>query len=113
MKVIYLFLHWLISSFFLQFENHLSLFGVNRFKKILLIGMILPYTIFAATESVTDSTSTAINDNSCFEKTFNISLLANTTDVRMEVNLDHTYRGDLQVYLTSPSGTQMTLSENH
>jgi len=81
-------------------------------KKILLF-YLLSLSVFAGSISVTDSVSTPINDNSCFDRTFDIPLSSTITDVIMEINIDHTYRADLDITLTSPAGTAVDLTSDN
>ncbi|GEM_PF-1366146 len=81
-------------------------------KKIFLFSL-LSLSLFAGSISVTDSVSTPVNDNSCFDKTFDISLSSSITNVIMEVNIEHPYRDDLDVSLTSPVGTVVDLTSDN
>jgi len=112
MEVFSFFWRWFMFSFLGVFQNLFISRGI-KFNKILLLSLLLPYMLTAATESITDDTSTAIEDRSCFEKTFDISLLASITKVTIEVNLDHTFRADLDIYLTSPADTEVILTTDN
>ena len=82
-------------------------------KKIFLFSL-LSLSLSAGSISVTDSVSTPINDNTCFDRTLNIPLSSTITDVIIEVNIDHSYRADLDVSLTSPSlGTVVDLTSDN
>lgn len=60
-----------------------------------------------------DATALAIPDNSAagVSTTINIDLDAEITSVKMDLDLSHTYIGDLLVKLTSPEGTTVTLHD--
>ncbi|MCF6205426.1 MAG: proprotein convertase P-domain-containing protein [Sulfurovum sp.] len=75
--------------------------------------MMFPLFVWAGSVSVTDSVSTPVNDNSCFDKTFDVTITSAITDVSMEVNIDHTWRADLDISLTSPSGTIVDLTSDN
>ena len=78
---------------------------------IILSLFFTPLLLTAATTSLTNSTSSTIADNSCFDKTFNLSLPASSiNNVTISVDVIHTYRGDLELYLTSPSATTVQLT---
>ena len=81
---------------------------------ILLLLFFTPLILSAATISLTNSTSNAINDNSCFDRTFNVSLSPSSiNDVTISVELLHSWRADLDIYLTSPTGTQIELTTDN
>lgn len=63
----------------------------------------------------TDSTANFINETSApctnrFTRTFNVSNSFSVADVNIGVLLAHTYRGDLLMWLVSPSGTRIQLT---
>lgn len=61
--------------------------------------------------NLTNSTSTPILDNTTIELPVTVSALSGIiSDVDVSLNLSHTYVGDLEVSLISPSGTQIMLS---
>lgn len=64
------------------------------------------------TRSNTTGTS-AIPDNQCFtgfgQKTINVTEVGNLTELEVGLVADHTWRGDLQVQLISPAGTNRTI----
>lgn len=65
------------------------------------------------TVSETNSSVQAINDNACFDKTFTFSESFNLTAITVEVDIDHTWRADLELTLTSPSATTVDLSSDN
>ena len=56
-----------------------------------------------------------IPDNSApgITETTQVSESIKIEHVEVIVDIDHSYRGDLEIILTSPSGTQSVLSEKH
>jgi subtilisin-like proprotein convertase family protein len=86
-------------------------------KKILLLMYLLTLSAFSGITSVTNSDSESIRDNRCIDKTFTVTSNTATSlsilDVNIEVNIDHTYRADLDITLTSPSGTAVDLSSDN
>lgn len=66
-----------------------------------------------STTRYTNNTTGAINDLTCGSapliRTFNVTGNAIITDVHIGVALTHTFRGDLDITLTSPSGTVVSL----
>ena len=77
---------------------------------LLLVGM--PLLLSAATISLTNSTPHDIDDNQCFNRKFDFTL-PNTTinKVTISVDLNHTYRGDIELSLTSPSNKKVKLTK--
>jgi subtilisin-like proprotein convertase family protein len=97
-----------IKSIFKPLYSYLSIMKIQ--KLFILSIFVTPLFLFSATTSITNSTSSVINDKQCFIKTFNFSLASTTiTKVMFEVNIDHTWRDDLEVRLTSPAGTNLKL----
>ncbi|MFM1831513.1 MAG: hypothetical protein RLZZ558_1853 [Planctomycetota bacterium] len=58
---------------------------------------------------VADDTPRAISDNSSFLSAVNVAEDFCIGDIDVQVDISHTYRGDLLLELTSPSGTVVTL----
>ena len=71
----------------------------------------------AAAQTVTtysNSSTIAIPDNACpatVNRTFSVGTSYLVSDVEIGVLLDHSYRRDLEISLTSPSGTVVTLMD--
>ena len=67
------------------------------------------------TSSGMQSTNTGIPDNSGSPVNFSVNVTEpmHLENVDIYVDIDHTYRGDLEIILTSPSGTQSILAEKH
>ena len=57
-------------------------------------------------------TPLAINSNSTVESVINVPDSGQVNDVLVEVNISHPYTNDLEVFLTSPSGTVVELFTN-
>lgn len=82
-----------------------------------LAGLVLAFSGTAAhavTNQYTNSTSAAINDLTCgtsgvVTRTFTVGSNLSITDVNIGVALLHTWRNDLEITLTSPTGTVVTL----
>lgn len=66
----------------------------------------------AQTTQYTNSTSAAINDNSCINQTFTVGATGTITDVNIGVALTHTYRSDLTITIASPVTTVTLMSGN-
>jgi subtilisin-like proprotein convertase family protein len=65
------------------------------------------------TKAITNSTPTNLPDLATTTSTLNvIGLTGAVTDVNLKLNITHTYDGDLQIFLTSPAGTKITLCSN-
>lgn len=104
MKQIQYILNFYLISFLFSIKISLKKYFI-----LFLVG--IPLVLSAATTSLTNSTSATINDNTCFDKTFNITTANATIDnVTISVDITHTYRGDLELYLTSPTNTQIRLT---
>ena len=58
-------------------------------------------------QAIPDNTNTPVTD------TVTISDSLQIESVEIIVDIDHTYRSDLEIILTSPSGTESILSEKH
>jgi subtilisin-like proprotein convertase family protein len=84
-----------------------------RYHKIFLLGFLLPFSLWAETLTVTDSTTQAINDNSCISTTLNVSNSVTINNMSVQMDITHTYRGDLTVSIQSPAGTQVTLTRQN
>ena len=80
-------------------------------KTVLLF--LLPLLGWAGSISVTNNDSVAIEDNTCYDMTFDIPLSSSITNVIIEVNINHSYRSDLDVTLISPVGTSVDLTSDN
>ncbi|MCI2228204.1 proprotein convertase P-domain-containing protein [Polaribacter sp. MSW13] len=64
------------------------------------------------TESDTNSIITSINDNSDIDKKFTITNNGEISKVTILIDITHSWRGDLNITLSSPSGTTIELISN-
>ncbi len=78
-----------------------------------ILWMLIPLLLEAGSIAVTDSETTAISDNTCFTRPLVINSTSAITDVNIEINIDHTWRADLDIDLTSPSGTKIDLTSDN
>ena len=89
----------------------------NVIKKMITLFFIgfslLSSMAFAAASTIENSTTATINDNTCFDRTFIIVSSGTITDVTFEVDIDHTWRDDLDLTLTSPQGTSVDLTSDN
>lgn len=79
--------------------------------------IVIDYETSSATTFIYDNTqsetlSNQSNCNTTLSKTISIPDSFYVDDLKVGLNLAHTYRGDLQVQLTSPTGTTVTLIEH-
>lgn len=75
-----------------------------------LMTLLAPNAALAQSSSYTVSNTTtgAINDNTCISRTLNVPVGSGLTTVgavTIGITLTHTYRSDLQMILTAPNGT--------
>jgi uncharacterized repeat protein (TIGR01451 family) len=90
-----------------------------RASRLLLVGILLGLSCIAPAIAQTlntysDATSSAINDVDCgtagqSTRTFNVPTSYIVQDIDVGIFLTHTYRSDLRITLTSPSGTSVTV----
>ena len=62
----------------------------------------------------TNSTTGIIDDNTCFDRTFTIvesGIVDNS--ITLDIKIDHTYRADLDITLTSPQATSVDLTSDN
>lgn len=78
-----------------------------------MIVLLFPISMIAAITTIDNNSTQVINDNSCFNKTFNMTTSTIITDITIEVNIDHTWRADLDIFLTSPLGTVVDLTTDN
>jgi len=81
--------------------------------KTIFILYCFPVFIMAGITNITNNTSQAITDNSCFNKTFNMLSSETINDINIEVDIDHTWRADLDITLTSPQATVVNLTSDN
>ena len=85
----------------------------NHVLKIVFSLCFFPVFMMAGITTITNSDTQAITDNSCFNKTFNMLTSESINDINIEVNIDHTWRADLDITLTSPQGTAVDLTSDN
>ena len=100
-------------------QTYKTLFNMNTFGKkvfpmLVFLGILVPSSVvLAATTTITNNTSGSISDNNCINRTFNMTSLVTITDIMIEINIDHTYRADLDIDLSSPQGTSVDLTSDN
>jgi len=67
----------------------------------------------AGVTSIENNNSEPIRDRRCINKAFNMPISTTITDIIIEVNIDHTWRADLDITLTSPLGTAVDLTSDN
>ena len=77
----------------------------------LLLAMLSPWT--ASAQTFTNNTPGAINDFQCFNRTITVPSTLFIADLDVPVEIFHTYRGDLDITLTSPTGTVVVLTSDN
>ena len=77
----------------------------------LLFAAALPWT--ASAQTFTNNTPGAINDNQCFNRTITVPSALFIADLDVPVDITHSYRGDLDITLTSPAGTAVVLTSDN
>lgn len=77
-------------------------------------GSLLPPGCSEALATGSNMTATAINDNSSFTSTIDISSPNTYTwSVILDTSITHTFPGDLDITLTSPAGTEVTITTDN
>lgn len=85
----------------------------NSIVRIVCILCVFPLFVVAGITTITNSDTQAITDNNCFSKTFSMPSSEIINTVNIEVNIDHTWRADLDITLTSPQGTVVDLTSDN
>ncbi len=83
---------------------------------IIIIGIavyIFGLQVFAGVTTISNNDSEKIKDRKCIDKTFDMTSSIIITDIIIEVNIDHTYRADLDLSLISPQGTSVDLTSDN
>jgi len=71
-------------------------------------------TISNAVEvTITNDETESIEDKECFEKQFDMTQSLRLLDVNVSINIDHTWRADLDITLKSPKGTSVDLTSDN
>jgi subtilisin-like proprotein convertase family protein len=90
--------------------------AMGKYKFFLLTTILSIFTLlYAGSEVASDEPAggIAINDNSCFDRTFTISSSSTISNVKFKIDIEHTWRGDLDITLTSPAGTSVDLTSDN
>ena len=71
--------------------------------------------VFGGSESIEDKPvgGIPIDDNTCFDRTLTISTVNLISAIQIKLDLSHTYRADLDITLTSPTGTAVNLTSDN
>ena len=85
---------------------------MNIYQYILSFCLLTSYGMAAVT-SIENNDSQDIIDHSCFNKIFNMPTSTIITDITIEVNINHSWRADLDITLTSPLGTIVDLTSDN
>jgi len=83
------------------------------YKKWLWVWGIFSLFAYADIIRVENNDSQAITDRACFDKTFDVTQTGQAREVRIDINIDHTWRADLDITLTSPAGTSVDLTSDN
>jgi len=85
----------------------------KKVKQILYLFFIVSSLAWSTTVTVDNNESEHIADNTCFNKTFAVTEDITVSRVRLDVNITHTWRGDLELTLTSPAGTSVDVTSDN
>ena len=81
--------------------------------KYIFIVLLFLSVVKAGVTSIENNISTPIVDNSCINKIFDMPISKIITDIKISTNITHTWRGDLNLTLTSPLGTSVDLTSRN
>lgn len=86
-------------------------------KKLLLLPA-LAFSLAASAQTFNSTTTASISDNTTSWIPVSVTGLASAIDTtfglcQVSVDVTHTYDSDIDIYLVSPAGDSITLSENH
>ena len=81
--------------------------------KNLYFMILLSVMMYADVVSIDNNETKNIEDNKCVDLYFDVEDDMLLTDVRLDVNLTHTYRADLDVVLKSPQDTSVSLTSDN
>jgi subtilisin-like proprotein convertase family protein len=82
-------------------------------KVFCMISMVLSSALYADVFVVENNDTQTINDKECFDKTFDMPTSTTLTKVMIDINITHTYRGDLDITLKSPQDTTIELTTDN
>ncbi len=92
----------------------MNIFGKKVLPILVFLGILVPSSVvLAATTTLINNTSGTISDNNCFDRTFDMLSSVTITDIMIEVDIDHTYRADLDISLISPQTTSVDLTSDN
>lgn len=86
-------------------------FRFRRGIAVLIAAAAIPQVVFAQT--FTNSTTGNIVDLQCISRTITVPSALLVADLNVPVSITHTYRGDLDITLTSPLGTAVDLTSDN
>ncbi|MEA1953638.1 MAG: LamG-like jellyroll fold domain-containing protein [Campylobacterota bacterium] len=82
--------------------------------KIIIFSLLIFNLILnAGTMTLENNTSGDIPDKGCIDRTFDMPISVIITDITIEVNIDHTYRADLDIKLTLSERTTVDLTSDN
>jgi len=70
-------------------------------------------TIYANSLSISNTNEEDILDNTCINKIFSISNQGKSIDVTLKIDIEHTFREDLNISLKSPQDTLVNLTDSN
>lgn len=81
---------------------------------LIALASVLSLAAGAAQASVVTSSNVPVSicDRCTVTSTINVNSHFTLADLNVRLNVTHTYDGDLQIWLISPTGTMITLSDN-
>ena len=86
---------------------------MKRLHLLLLSLFCLHMSLYASTVIIDNNDTQAIDDRTCFDVTFDMNSSLILTNTRIDINITHTYRADLDISLKSPSGTTVDLTSDN
>jgi subtilisin-like proprotein convertase family protein len=106
---------WLENGAGLRFNHNYGFGLADAYRSVFLAQQWTNVPANATPLAATLSTSVAIPDGSSVERSFTISGAADffVEHVELRTNITHTYRGDIEIILTSPAGTQSILATSN
>lgn len=84
-----------------------------RVRACLLACLALAAPTAAWAQTYSDNTAVPIADVACFTRTITVPVALVVADLNVQVDITHTYRGDLDITLTSPLGTAINLTSDN
>lgn len=78
-----------------------------------LLGLALFAPVAAWAQTYTDNTAGAVADVACFTRTLVVPVALVVADLNVQVDINHTWRADLDITLTSPLATAIDLSSDN